>query len=118
MRAGMAGQAALCSFAGARPGRATTLASKAAATGARIGARMPHGVSCRPMKGFVLGLLVAALAFAGYLYWNGRQGLHRDQGHLRGPADAGAPAKKKRRRARGALRVAHNPPAARGEPEP
>ncbi len=49
------------------------------------------------MKGFLLGLLVAGLAFGGYLYWKSS-----DAG--RGPRvaaqpDAGAPVKKRRRRA-------------------
>ena len=60
------------------------------------------------MKGFLLGLLVAALAFGGYLYWKSR-----DPGSmtLAVKADAGV-AKKKRRRGRGATRVA----AVRGKP--
>ena len=83
------------------------------------------------MKGFVLGLLVAGMAVAGYLYWTDR---------MHGPAkptaavDGGAPAKdardKKKRRRHGAVRVAHNDgaagpaqgraatPAVEAEPEP
>src|SRR6185436_1670417 len=61
------------------------------------------------MKGFVLGLLVAGIGFAGYFYL---------KGYLRLPsqpvavADAGAPVKeakeKKKKRRRGAVRVARN----------
>jgi hypothetical protein len=75
------------------------------------------------MKGFLLGLLVAALAFAGYFYWNGQ---HRSapgpQAHA--PGDGGAPSKRRRRRGRGAARLAradhagHADPAAQGDPEP
>lgn len=59
------------------------------------------------MKGFVLGLVVAALAFGGYTFWKQRGG---SAPHARGVADAGAPAReaKKKRRPRGATRVAHN----------
>jgi len=85
------------------------------------------------MKGFLLGLLVAGLAFGGYYYWT----------HFMHPpakpvavADAGAPAKegreKKKKRRRGAVRVARNeapgqppspgrpppPPPMEAEPEP
>jgi hypothetical protein len=60
------------------------------------------------MKGFLLGLLVAALAFGGYLYWkssdSGRAGVSAK-------ADAGA-GKKRKKRGRGAARVAR----ARGGP--
>jgi hypothetical protein len=64
------------------------------------------------MKGFVLGLLVAALAVGGYLYWKDwTQGAG-------GPtkADAGAPVKdsakdKKKRKRRSAARVARGPEA-------
>jgi hypothetical protein len=66
------------------------------------------------MKGFLLGLLVAALAFGGYLYWNGQ---HRSpsgsQAHA--PADGGAPARRKRRRGRGATRLARADHAGHGE---
>jgi hypothetical protein len=75
------------------------------------------------MKGFLLGLLVAALAFGGYLYWNGQ---HRSPARslIHAPADGGAPSKRKRRRARGAARVARadHPgrpePTAQGDPDP
>ena len=78
------------------------------------------------MKGFVLGLLVAGMAVAGYLYWTDR--MHPAAKPTAG-ADGGAPAKeardKKKKRRRGAVRVAHNdgPGAGRTatppvEPEP
>lgn len=77
------------------------------------------------MKGFLLGLLVAGLAFAGYYVWKERfaPGTHP----VAGP-DGGLPVKeareKKKRRRRSAVRVAHNDPGAAGavsgadEPEP
>jgi hypothetical protein len=88
------------------------------------------------MKGFLLGLVVAALGFAGYTYWKERMGAS-----ARAPvvADAGVAAKdvkeKRRRRRRGAMRLARNegegsgggarasgsasePPAMPLEPEP
>jgi hypothetical protein len=61
------------------------------------------------MKGFLLGLVVAALGIGGYVYWKQHGGAA-----VRPPAvaDAGAPGKqvreKKKRRHRGALRVARN----------
>ena len=61
------------------------------------------------MKGFLLGLVVAALGIGGYVYWKQHGGAS-----VRPPAvaDAGAPGKqvreKRRRRHRGALRVARN----------
>jgi hypothetical protein len=75
------------------------------------------------MKGFLLGLLVAALAFAGYLYWK-PPAERKSMPTANGRADAGAVSKKKRRRARGAVRVARAgspsaPPAeTQVEPEP
>ena len=58
------------------------------------------------MKGFVLGLLVAGLAVGGYLYWKQRIAPVAQVSLV----DAGAPAKeardKKKRRRRGAARVA------------
>jgi hypothetical protein len=75
------------------------------------------------MKGFVLGLVVAALAFAGYLYWDRTHGSRRPAVTHAAP-DAGAPSKKKRRRARGAARVVaraggeQRAPDADPEPEP
>jgi hypothetical protein len=80
------------------------------------------------MKGFVLGLVVAALAFGGYMVWKSREA--QDKPVASAP-DAGAPGKKKRKRSRGAARVARTrtesgaPPggvameeAAEPEPEP
>jgi hypothetical protein len=78
------------------------------------------------MKGFLLGLVVAGLAFGGYLYWKAEHtprpftlDLAKDR------RDAGATAKKKRRRVRGATRVARAGSApleraevAEAEPEP
>jgi hypothetical protein len=64
------------------------------------------------MKGFLLGLCVAALAFGGYLYWTHRQPATPA---VVARADAGAPVKKKRRRA---ARVAHNDRPGESEPEP
>jgi hypothetical protein len=58
------------------------------------------------MKGFLLGLVVAGLAFAGYFYWKGEHA-PRPRGPVASARpDAGAPAKKRRKRARGAARVA------------
>lgn len=57
------------------------------------------------MKGFLLGLVIAGLAFAGYLYWQRHNTAAND---VASAADAGAPAaaKKARRKPRGASRVA------------
>jgi hypothetical protein len=74
------------------------------------------------MKGFLLGVLVAALAFGGYLWWKSREATETKPGVA--TADAGAPGKKKRRRARGAARMARSKdrPAAEetdyAEPDP
>ena len=61
------------------------------------------------MKGFLLGLVVAGLAFGGYYYW--KQFMHPPAKPV-AVADAGAPAKeareKKKKRRRGAVRVARN----------
>jgi hypothetical protein len=57
------------------------------------------------MKGFLLGLAVAGLAFAGYLYYRSQTSGHGGNAAVSGRADAGIAAKKKRRR-RGAARVA------------
>ena len=75
------------------------------------------------MKGFLLGLLVAALAFGGYLYWKQRDSSPMPR---TAAADAGAPAReakeKKRRRHRGAMRLARAdqtaPAIADAPPEP
>jgi hypothetical protein len=56
------------------------------------------------MKGFLLGLLVAGLAFGGYLFWKASDAGRASQASAR--ADAGPTAKKRRKRARGAARVA------------
>jgi hypothetical protein len=63
------------------------------------------------MKGFLLGLLVAGLAFGGFLYWQHIK--PPAQVTTSKPADAGPPAasKKPRKRARGAVRVARAPAA-------
>jgi hypothetical protein len=59
------------------------------------------------MKGFVLGLVVAALGFGGYLYWREHAGA---PARSLEPADAGVVAtnvrEKKKRRRHGAMRVA------------
>jgi hypothetical protein len=72
------------------------------------------------MKGFILGLVVAGLAFAGYLFWQ-----HRQAGApaLRAAATDTTQAKKKpKKRARGAIRMARGPsprdPGTASEPEP
>jgi hypothetical protein len=86
------------------------------------------------MKGFLLGILVAALVFAGYVYWKETQ---QPAAASKATADAGAPVKeareRKKRRRRGAMRVARAegsgapsgggpargaPPPAETEPEP
>ncbi|HEY5089494.1 MAG TPA: AgmX/PglI C-terminal domain-containing protein [Polyangia bacterium] len=86
------------------------------------------------MKGFMLGLVVAALAFGGYVYWKEGQ---RPVAPAKLAADASAPVKeareKKKRRRHGAMRVARNegagspsagaaphapPPPIENEPEP
>jgi hypothetical protein len=76
------------------------------------------------MKGFLLGLFVAGLAFGGYLYWKSAY-TPRVAAPILAPRDAGVTAKKKRKRVRGATRVARNTPApvdraelAEAEPEP
>jgi hypothetical protein len=80
------------------------------------------------MKGFLLGLVVAALAFGGYYYW---KELRVSSAPPRVSADGGAPVKeakeKKTRRRRGALRLAREdglgaaapgPAASGGGPRP
>lgn len=62
------------------------------------------------MKGFLLGLIVAALGFGGYTFWKQRGGFFAS--HAPAVADAGAPVKEakdkdKKKRRRGATRVAH-----------
>jgi hypothetical protein len=62
------------------------------------------------MKGFLLGLIVALGAFAGYHYW--KDLMHPPATKPATMADAGAPVKegreKKKKRRRGAVRVARN----------
>jgi hypothetical protein len=69
------------------------------------------------MKGFVLGLLVAGMAVAGYLYWTERMHLPPKP---TAASDAGAAAKesrdKKKKRRRGAVSVARNDGAGSGRP--
>jgi hypothetical protein len=85
------------------------------------------------MKGFLLGLVVAGLAFGGYYYW--KEFMHPPAKPVAG-VDAGAAPKeareKKKKRRRGAVRVARNeapaqapspgrpapPPPMEAEPEP
>jgi hypothetical protein len=73
------------------------------------------------MKGFILGLVVAALAFGGYLYWKTSQDAGK-AGQASARPDAGVAKKKKKRRARGAQRVARNqadaPPRGGERPDP
>ncbi len=69
------------------------------------------------MKGFVLGLIVAALAFAGYTFWQSREAKLPTVS----AADGGAPVKKKRRRGRSASRETRPQDSNEGEesdPEP
>jgi hypothetical protein len=65
------------------------------------------------MKGFLLGLVVAALAFGGYVFWKEGQ---RPLAPANVTPDAGAPIKesheKKKRRRHGAMRVARSDGAA------
>src|SRR4051794_37102436 len=66
------------------------------------------------MKGFLLGLVVAGMAFGGYLYWT--QFMHAPAKPA--AADAGtAPkeARDKKKRRRGAVRVAHNEAAGQAQ---
>jgi hypothetical protein len=71
------------------------------------------------MRGFLLGLLVAALAFGGYLFWKSSQGPGSESTASAGP-DAGATKKKRKRRPRGARARtdAQGRPLVSGEPEP
>ena len=71
------------------------------------------------MKGFLLGLVVAALGFGGYMFWKELWGAP-PVAHA--PADAGAPVKdvkeKKKKRRRGAQRVAGEDGSGRGRGGP
>lgn len=73
------------------------------------------------MKGFILGLLVAALAVAGFLVWQKRQATPAASPSA-GPVASSAPAKKAKKRVRGATRVARAAPensfGAEPDPEP
>jgi hypothetical protein len=64
------------------------------------------------MKGFLLGLIVALGAFAAYHYW--KEFMHAPAAKPAATVDAGSPVKegrdKKKRRRRGAVRVARNDP--------
>jgi hypothetical protein len=74
------------------------------------------------MKGFVLGLLVAALGFAGYFFWKSREA---PQPKTITAVDGGAPSKHRRKR-RSAARISRvrpdgdrsNRTVAEAEPEP
>jgi hypothetical protein len=73
------------------------------------------------MKGFLLGLIVAGVGFAGYYYLKGKD-LHWPLQSAPAVADAGAPPKeareKKKKRRHGAVRVAHNDGAGENRPAP
>jgi hypothetical protein len=69
------------------------------------------------MKGFFLGLLVAALAVAGYLYWKRQNPPPAPAPQI--AAASSAPAKKvAKKRSRGAARVARAAAEAPAEPDP
>ena len=72
------------------------------------------------MKGFLLGLIVALGAFAGYHYW--KEFMHAPAAKPVATVDAGSPVKegrdRKRRRRRGAVRVARNDPPGGQAPGP
>ena len=74
------------------------------------------------MKGFFLGLLVAALAFGGYLFWQHQRGQAARPVVASADSSPAPATRKPKRRARGAVRVARAPaaPAAAeaSEPEP
>jgi hypothetical protein len=77
------------------------------------------------VKGFLLGLLVAALAFGGYLFWQHQRGQAARPVVAAADTRAAPTTKKAKRRVRGAVRVARAPaalaaPAApeASEPEP
>ncbi|HEY7372510.1 MAG TPA: AgmX/PglI C-terminal domain-containing protein [Polyangia bacterium] len=67
------------------------------------------------MKGFLLGLVVAGMAFGGYYYWTE---FKHAPARSSVTADAGAPVKegreRKKKRRRGAVRVARNDAAGQG----
>ncbi|HJX66767.1 MAG TPA: hypothetical protein VJ860_22780 [Polyangia bacterium] len=71
------------------------------------------------MKGFLLGLLVAALAFAGYLFWQHQRDLAARPALTTADTGPASATKKVKRRVRGAVRVARAPAAIEtSEPEP
>lgn len=78
------------------------------------------------MRGFLLGLVVAGLAFAGYVVWNRQHAPQPSISARGGRADAGVATKKKKKRVRGAARVARvatnsggrSPQPQQPEPEP
>jgi len=61
------------------------------------------------MKGFLLGLLVAGLGFAGFLYWRHQQSAVSTASLKSADAGAASASKKGRRHSRGARRVARRP---------
>jgi hypothetical protein len=61
------------------------------------------------MKGFLLGLIVAGLAFAGYFYWHHRQPATLSSAGQTADAGTTQTNKKARRHARGASRLARGP---------
>ena len=67
------------------------------------------------MKGFVIGLIVAGLGFAGYLYWQHPRSVFPVQSVK---TDAGPPptVKKAKKRFRGAVRIARGPATGEGAP--
>jgi hypothetical protein len=73
------------------------------------------------MKGFLLGLLVAGLALGGYLTWQHLKSVQATQAPKLADASAPPSAKKAKKRARGAVRIARGPAAGDGlaasEPE-
>ncbi|MBN2574517.1 MAG: AgmX/PglI C-terminal domain-containing protein [Deltaproteobacteria bacterium] len=66
------------------------------------------------MKGFLLGLLVAGLAFGGYLAWQHMQSATSPAAAKAPDAGAATAGKRTRRRPRGARRVARGPAAGDG----
>jgi hypothetical protein len=77
------------------------------------------------VKGFLLGLLVAALAVGGYLFWQHQRGQAARPVVTTTDTGAASPTKKIKRRVRSAVRVARAPAAPAGpaasetsEPEP
>lgn len=71
------------------------------------------------MKGFLLGLLVAALAIGGYLFWQHQRGQAARSATTTGETGPAPATKKVKRRMRSAVRVARAPAAAEtSEPEP